>query len=281
MTYETNNGTREQVLLQVERFLERGGSAHVYQVKLLQHLGYSSGTSAADTQQAPVATAAATWSAAAASVASSARAGSSALKVRMKRAAAATAKALDESLWYKPLAASASPSSLQEGQSYVIKIPRTMESHPAEQLKGVSRKRYLTVMGEALQKEWEVLQEFSECSYVIDTYGFGYAAAAAAATAAAGKAAKPLALPCIIMEYADGGSAWSAVYQQQGDPQPLPAAEAWHVMRDAASALQELHDEGYIHHDIKLDNMLRINRGEGSPREELALQAAADAICRN
>jgi serine/threonine protein kinase len=251
----------EQLLLQVERFICRGGSADVYQVKLLQRA-----LPVGARQQVPVRPAAGIAALAAAAIAA---------------ATAAEAEAL-----------------LQPGQHFAVKVARSLESYSAETQASTTLTWQLKKANEWMSAEWQVLQDMSTCDNIINAYRFGHvaappappAAAAAAeaphlstavAAAAAGRigapqqlqgpvrssaqAAAAAPLPCILMEYADRGSLRDIVYKQHGKPTPLGARRTWDVVCTAAWALRDLHAAGYIHRDLKMDNMLGVTR-RGHPR---------------
>jgi serine/threonine protein kinase len=161
----------------------------------------------------------------------------------------------------------------------------------------------LQLMRKGLQREWQVLQDLAACPFIIDAYSFGQVTAAGAATSTAGGAstgaaagsddqqqqhqptsqgqyeqqqgldsthaglaapAAALVLPCILMEFADGGCAWDAVYKQHGRPTALPADEAWQVVNGVVHGLCEMHRLSYIHRDVKLQNVLTVSGEFGS-----------------
>jgi serine/threonine protein kinase len=180
---------------------------------------------------------------------------------------------------------------LQERYSYAIKVARSMEFYPEKDMKGMSAAQFASNGRRAAKHEYHVLRDVKKCYYTVTAFKFGRVAAAAAAAAetaagassgavpaasngqqqqtsqeeptapppaAAAAAARPAAaLPCILLQYANGGSAWDVVYRQHGKPTPLSANDAWDVVAAAAFAVQDLHQAGYVHNDIKLANMLR------------------------
>jgi serine/threonine protein kinase len=265
---DNGSATNEQLLLQVEKFLARGGNADVYQVKLLQRL--LPPASPSSSAQLP--------------------AGNAAGKQQ------------------------ADP--LQPGQYFAIKVARTLETYPEEETKkpGVTPAAYFRAARRLLQAEFDVLQEMSKCVSIIKAYMFGSVTAAAAAaeegeaaeadtaaiaeaeeTAAAAlvagapessteqqleDAAAPPALPCMLMEYADGGSVKDLVYKQHGQPTRLSARQAWQVTAVAVDGLRHLHAAGYTHHDVKLNNMLCIT-SRGRVRCERVAAVAAPGLQHN
>jgi serine/threonine protein kinase len=222
--------TSEQLLLQVERFIARGRSADLYQIKLLQRL-------------------------------------------------------LPGGAKAQPAAAAPHHDKLQPGQFFAIKVAHCVETYP-EAVKQAGPAR-----AQLMSDEWQVLQQMSTSTHIINASMFGDVAplqATAAAGAASGleataastctkqqqvqtskpaAAAAPAGLPCLLMEYADGGSVRGMVYKhccmRHAKPTPLSQEDTWCVVGAAVSALKDMHAAGYIHHDIKIDNMLAINTGAG------------------
>jgi hypothetical protein len=224
----------QRLLLQVEQYIARGGAADLYRVKLLQQ--QASGKSTA--QPAAAAAAAGTTTPAAA-----------------------------------PL-----QQQLAVGQSYALKVARSLDTFPADVVEGKSNAAFLKRMRNLLQCEWEVLQDLAACRNIINAYSFGQVTAAGAASrtadgpsasAAAGSTehqqhaptspgqqqqqeldsthagleapAAALVLPCILMDFADGGCAGDAVYTQHGRPTPLPADETRKVLQGVMQGLREMH----------------------------------------
>jgi serine/threonine protein kinase len=272
-----SSGRSKQVVLQVEQFIARGGIADLYKVKLLQQ--QASGTS---TDQ-PAAAAAGTANPAAAPSSSAAK---------PLRAAAA-------------LKHGATPQQqLLIGQSYALKVVRSLETFPAHVVEGKSNTAFLQRMRRELLREWQVLQDLATCPCIINAYSLGQVTAAGASTSTAGDKSAgaaagsderqqqqhqspsqgqgqqqqeldsthagleapvaALVLPCILMEFADGGCAWDAVYRQHGRPTPLPADEAWQVVHGVVQGLREMHRLSYIHRDVKLQNVLKVSGKFGS-----------------
>jgi serine/threonine protein kinase len=273
-----SSGSSKRLVLQVEQFIARGGIADLYKVKLLQQR--TSGTSAAQP-------------AAAAATANPAAASSS-----------SAAKSLRAAATQKP----ATPQQqLLIGQSYALKVVRSLETFPAHLVEGKSNTAFMQRMRRAMYREWQVLQELATCPYIINAYSLGQVTAAGAATSTAGDPSAgaaagsderqqqqqqqhqptsqgqdqqqqeldstragleapvaALALPCILMEYADGGCVWEAVYRQHGRPTPLPADEAWQVVHGVVQGLREVQRLSYIHRDVKLQNVLKLSGRFGS-----------------
>jgi serine/threonine protein kinase len=93
----------------------------------------------------------------------------------------------------------------------------------------------------------------------------------------------------LVMEYVEGPT-FSQVIQKRGK---LPPGEALKLIRPVANALEFAHKQGFVHRDIKCSNLMvtneghvkvldfglskRITRRDGSPVDQAAADAAADA----
>jgi serine/threonine protein kinase len=268
------NSSSERLVLQVEQFTARGGIADLYKVKLLQQP--ASGTPTAQ----PAAAAAAGTAEPAATPLSGA--------ANLQRAAAV----------HK--GGASLQQQLSIGQTYALKVVRSLDTYPAS-LVQTSHEAYMQEMRKQLKREWQVLQDLATCRNIINAYRFGRVTAAGAAVstaecrgAAAGSSSKEqqhqqtspgqcqqqhelgsthaalgapaaaVSLPCILMEFADGGCAWDAVYKQPGGPMPLPADEAWKLVYGVTEGLHGMHSQSYIHRDVKLQNVLKVSGRFGS-----------------
>lgn len=58
----------------------------------------------------------------------------------------------------------------------------------------------------------------------------------------------------LVFEWADGGDLYT-VFDRRGH-KPMPEKEAWNIMRQLMSAIKHCHENGVIHMDIKLDNII-------------------------
>lgn len=66
----------------------------------------------------------------------------------------------------------------------------------------------------------------------------------------------------IIMEYVDGFPLTSYIRRSQREDEPFPVSEVVRIMAQIARAISYIHQEGYIHYDIKPGNVL-LRRTDG------------------
>jgi len=74
----------------------------------------------------------------------------------------------------------------------------------------------------------------------------------------------------LAMEYVEGVDL-ARLLDQNG---PLPVAQAWEFVRQAALGLQHIHEHGLVHRDIKPSNLLAVPADSGSGRAAVSLTSA-------
>jgi serine/threonine protein kinase len=260
------SNSSEQLVLHVEQFIARGGNADLYKVKLLQQHTTSTAAPAVSAEMDP----------------STAAGERSRLAAELQVIIAELNKGVAQSVGM-----------VQLGQCYALKVARCLDSYPDDVTSGKCNRAYVLETSYELRYEWQVLREFCRCRSIINAYKLGQVTAAgpsqsntagldagAAASAIEQQkqqqqrqqhepgedftAAATLGMPCMLLEYADGGCAWDMVYSQHGKPTPLPADEARRAMQGVAYALHAMHKASYIHRDVKLHNVLKITGELGS-----------------
>jgi serine/threonine protein kinase len=67
------------------------------------------------------------------------------------------------------------------------------------------------------------------------------------------------------MELLDGGNLFDRVSKRNSTNQPTSELDLAVSFRSAMQALLSVHQSGYLHRDIKLDNLVYVSTREGSP----------------
>lgn len=92
---------------------------------------------------------------------------------------------------------------------------------------------------------------------MLDSFGFGLASAADGGRLYG----FPAAVPCLLLEYAELGSIWQQLQPSPGVRQPMTANQAFKVVGAVLSAIIACHTAGYIHRDIKPQNVVIVAAG--------------------
>lgn len=69
----------------------------------------------------------------------------------------------------------------------------------------------------------------------------------------------------IVMELLDGGNLFDRVSHRNSTSQPTSELDLAISFRSTMEALSSVHENGYLHRDIKLDNLVYISNDECSP----------------
>jgi serine/threonine protein kinase len=150
--------------------------------------------------------------------------------------------------------------SRQPPQQVVVKLLHP----PAVPLPSTALKAgFLRIARSVMWQEYALLESLSICSDVINTYGFGTAAAAD------GSILYGLAygMTCILLEWAELGDLQQKLQPSPGQSVPMSAEDTWDVALCVMSALVALHRLGHIHRDVKPGNVLVTMRTRGGRQE--------------
>jgi hypothetical protein len=169
--------------------------------------------------------------------------------------------------------------SLRKGQLYVLKVGRTFQSYPPVMRAATTEAAFNARQQQELYQEREWYKELAETPNVVQCFGFGTAkvdtartSAAAATTpeaaaltpgAAAGTAAgtadgEPLRSqhPCLLLEYATGGSLAQKLQPAPGQYVAMTQPEATTVMSHVCFALVRMHQLGFVYGDLQPGNVV-------------------------
>jgi hypothetical protein len=109
-------------------------------------------------------------------------------------------------------------------------------------------------------REYDLLQKLTICDSIVDTYGFGMAAAVDGSTLY-GLGQK---MPSMMLEYAELGDLCQHLEPSPGRKAPMDALSTNMVVVAVSNALTALHMKGFIHRDVKPQNVL-LFKEPGSP----------------
>jgi serine/threonine protein kinase len=130
----------------------------------------------------------------------------------------------------------------------VLKVPHKLAGLTAEQ-----HSRYQEVSQIIAWSEHDLLSKpkLRECQFIINSYGF------CAARAVGGELLRGLdCQPCLMLEWAELGGLWEKVAPVKGPPAPLDAVACRQAVSQLCRAVRAVHQAGYLHRDIKPDNLL-------------------------
>jgi serine/threonine protein kinase len=187
---------------------------------------------------------------------------------------------------------------LRKGRLYVLKVGRLFQSLPPEK-RAVTTEADLNERQQAeLHQEGEWYKQLAQTLNIVQCFGFGTAkvdaarmsaaaaaaptSAAAALTAAASADGDPLRSqhPCLLLEYAAGGSLAQTLQPTAGQYMPMNQQEAAKVMRNVRYALQRMHELGFVYGDLQPGNVVSA-RLPGSQKFEWHLLDLASMVQLN
>lgn len=138
--------------------------------------------------------------------------------------------------------------------------------HPVLTSAEVTPGRFLKRAMVLMWQECNLLNSLSRCVHVIDTYGFGMAAAVDGSSLyGLGQS-----MPCILLQHAELGDLWQCMQRDSDKALPMSARDTKMVVYGVMGALAALHGKGYIHPDVKPDNVL-VFKQPGSKRPQYKL----------
>ncbi|WIA17346.1 hypothetical protein OEZ85_014209 [Tetradesmus obliquus] len=146
----------------------------------------------------------------------------------------------------------------QVGGLYVFKVCRLLQDSTEEERCGTAvddQRKYLYAVRKQLLGERACYGRLARSPHFVRCFAYG-----AATMTASGAAAAPPAVgqerPCLLLEYAQGGSVAALLESAEGGAAGMSAQQARDVMQIAAEALQHCHRWDIVYRDLQPGNIV-------------------------